>query len=192
MSAPQGPPQHGYPHAPPPHAPHPHAPPPHAPPQHGPNSVPGGEHTDKEERMVAACSYLTWLAGFWIIGPILLYLIYRDKSRYVAFHCIQSIVLSVGLTVLAPILWVMGLVIMFLVSMALGPKSMPAFMFIGYWGVFAVALLVPLVWMLWGAWRAFEGHRWKVPLAWRIARRFTEDDGRQPFQSTFQPPGAPR
>jgi uncharacterized membrane protein len=141
-----------------------------------------GRTTSKEERTVAACSYLTWIAGFWLIGPVAVYLLYREKSRYVAFHAVQAIVVSAGLSILMPVLWVGGMLAVFLLPFALGKSAVPGVMLTGMWAVFAIVLIVPMLWMLLGAWRAFHGERWRVPLAWRVARRFTKDDGLAPHQ----------
>ena len=174
-----------------PHQPHQ----PHQPVESPPPTVPDGASVDQEERLVAACTYLSWLVGFWIIGPVALYLLYREKSRYVAFHAIQSIVVSIGLTVIAPVLWLGGTLVVFLIAFANGGKAAPALMMFGIYGTMIIAMLIPLVWMLIGAWRAFQGQRWRVPIAWRIAKHFIKDDGQSPQQpSPFQQvyPGGPR
>lgn len=134
----------------------------------------------QEEKLLAACAYLTWIMGFWIVGPIAIYLLYRHKSRYVAFHSIQAIVVSVGLSVLAPVLWIGGVLAVFLFSFATERAPMPGVLLVSMYGVFIIVLVVPMLWMLLGAWRAFQGRSWRVPLAWRIAERFTQDDGQSP------------
>jgi uncharacterized Tic20 family protein len=134
---------------------------------------------DKEDRLLAACAYLSWVAGLWIIGPVALYFIYRDKSRYVAFHALQAAALAIGISVLAPVAVVVSAAAPVIGAMALGPKgqaqSLGPFMLAFYLVAMALVFVVPMAWMLLGAWRAYHGQRWRVPLAWRVAKRFVED-----------------
>lgn len=165
----------------------PQATPPQANVESPPPTVPDGATTNQEERLLSACAYLTWIVGFWIVGPVAIYLLYREKSRYVAFHCIQAIVVSVGLTIIAPVFWILGLLLVFAVSLTGSDGPMPGVLVFGMYGVFILVLIVPMLWMLLGAYRAFQGQRWRVPLAWRVAKKFTQDDGQAPQQpSPFQ------
>ncbi len=159
-------------------------------------TAPSDARLTQEEKLLAAGSYVAWVMGFWLIGPIVIYALYREKSRYVAFHAIQSIIVSVCLTLLVPLLLIGGLVVVFLVTAATGDTGpLSAVMMFLLYALCILAALVPMVFMVIGAWRAFNGQRWRFPIAWRLAKRFTKDDGQSPHQpSPFQNiyPGAKR
>jgi uncharacterized membrane protein len=143
------------------------------------------ESSDSQDRLLAAGAYLCWLAGFWIVGPLVIFFLYKDKSRYVAYHALQSVVLSILVSVLAPAIWIAGMIIPMLAAAALGPAAhkewLGAVFMGGYFLGAIVAIVLPMVWMCLGAWRAYHGQRWRVPIAWRIAKRFVEDRPQQPI-----------
>ncbi len=145
-----------------------------------PPGAPVAPGSPQEERLLAAASYLTWMAGFWVVGPIAIFLVYKDKSRFVAFHAVQSIVVSVGLTVLMPMVWLLNLVVSFFVAYAVGKSYAAGVVLLAIHGGWAVMVLVPFVCMVVGAWRAYHGVWWRIPLAWRVTERFLAND--QPNQ----------
>ncbi len=53
---------------------------------------------------------------------------------------------------------------------------------VAMYGVWMLSALVPLFFMLLGAWRAFHGVSWRVPLAGRLADRFLTQQSHNPQQ----------
>jgi uncharacterized Tic20 family protein len=61
--------------------------------------------------MLAAAAHLSLLIGFWLLGPIIIYVVKRKESRFVAFYAAQAVVLQILFTVatvLAVPFWIVG------------------------------------------------------------------------------------
>lgn len=68
----------------------PSAPPPGSPPP----ALPGGTIT-QEERLFAIVAYLGYFTGFWLVAPLVIYVLKRDSSRFVAHHALRAVILHV-------------------------------------------------------------------------------------------------
>ena len=69
-----------------------------------------------DERTWAMLAHLRTLVGyvFWIgayLDPLVIYLVYKDKSSFVAFHALQSLVFQLAGLVVAAMLLVLALTI---------------------------------------------------------------------------------
>ncbi len=58
----------------------------------------------QEEKLWAMLAHLAGLLGYAValgqyIGPLVIYLLYKDKSRFIAFHALQSLYFQLGLLV---------------------------------------------------------------------------------------------
>ncbi len=48
----------------------------------------------QDDRVLAACAHLSFLAGFWLIAPIAIYVAKRKESHFVAFTALQAVVVQ--------------------------------------------------------------------------------------------------
>lgn len=48
------------------------------------------ERPETDQRIAAALAHALCLSGFWVVAPFIVWLVYRDRSDYVAFHAIQA------------------------------------------------------------------------------------------------------
>ena len=118
------------------------------------------DHTrsDLPENIAA---FLSYVLG-WITGLVVLLI---DKRSYVRFHAAQSIVVFLGLQILQALL---GSIF------GMGWRFRPG----GYWGAFTfgtlllnlISFLTLVLWIVLML-KAFQGVRFKVPLAGDIAQR---------------------
>jgi uncharacterized Tic20 family protein len=51
--------------------------------------------------LLALLGYVVWLGAY--IAPLVIYLVYKDKSQFVAFHALQSLFFQLALLVVAAI-----------------------------------------------------------------------------------------
>jgi uncharacterized protein len=98
--------------------------------------------------------FLNLLTGF--LGPVaalIIWLVYKDRSRKVAFHALQSMWYQVGWLVILAVGWtVTGLLTMILIGFLLIP-------------VMAVVSVVPFVHAAYAAYRASKGDEYRYPVA---------------------------
>ena len=100
-----------------------------------------GETPSSDDKLWGALAHLSvFVGGF--IGPILLLLIFQEKSKFIKYHAIQSLVLSIAITV-------SGILISILSAVTCG---------LG--GLLYLPWLLFLLAPLWGAWKGWEG-RWE-------------------------------
>ena len=124
----------------------------------------------QDDRLMAAVAHLSFFVGFWLVGPIVFYVIKRKESPFVAFHAMQALVAHVlstafavagavaffvcmGLAGLAAHHDPAALVTVLVLALALGA------LYLGLAVVNAVA-----------AYKAWVGEAWPIPIAGRIAR----------------------
>lgn len=112
------------------------------------------QQTQMSENLAGALCYLLW----WITG-LVFFLI--DKRPFVRFHAAQSIVVFGGLQILN---FVVG--IAFGISMFGGARSMS----VG-WGLYSLIDLLSLVLWLVLMIKAYQGERFRVPIAADIAEQ---------------------
>jgi uncharacterized Tic20 family protein len=130
-----------------------------------------------EEKMIAAATYLLGFVGFWLVGAVLIYFWQRDKSRFIAYHAVQSVILqmtiflAVVLALVATIAGVVGSSILASSSRAEwhGWVIMVLIIF-GY----GFCLVAPVYWALRGAWVAAHGRLYEAPLFGRLAHRLVD------------------
>jgi uncharacterized Tic20 family protein len=69
-----------------------------------PTDAPESLAITQEEKLWAMLAHLAGLLGYAValgqyIGPLVIYLLYKDKSRFIAFHALQSLYFQLGLLV---------------------------------------------------------------------------------------------
>ncbi|MBM3457820.1 MAG: DUF4870 domain-containing protein [Armatimonadetes bacterium] len=104
---------------------------------------------------IVSGSQLGWLV------PLVLWLVYREKNAFVAFHALQELLFQ--------LVWLAIFWIAFLVALLL------TFVLVGLllWPVVAVVAFVPLVWAVVAALKANVGEWYEYPMVGRFARRHT-------------------
>ena len=112
----------------------------------------------QEERTWSVLSHLSMflnlLTGF--LGPVvalIIWLVYKGRSRKVAFHALQSMWYQIGWLVILAVGWtVTGLLTMILIGFLLIP-------------VMAVVSVVPFVHAAYAAYRVSKGEEYRYPVA---------------------------
>ena len=112
----------------------------------------------QEERTWSVLSHLSMflnlLTGF--LGPVvalIIWLLYKDRSRKVAFHALQSMWYQIGWLVILAVGWtVTGLLTTILIGFLLIP-------------VMAVVSVVPFVHAAYAAYRVSKGEEYRYPVA---------------------------
>lgn len=109
--------------------------------------------TDSEARMWAMLAQLSTLVlGF--IGPLVAYLIYRDRNRFVRFHAAEALNLAIG-TAIAMVAGSILLTIVAAVTLGFGSLLFPLLFLIP---------IYPLIVAIIGAVKANNGEWWPYPV----------------------------
>jgi uncharacterized Tic20 family protein len=111
-----------------------------------------------DERTWAMLAHLSALLGYIVvlgqyIAPLVIYLVYRERSRFVAFHALQALYFQLALL----LLWIV-VFIAALVTCGLGAVCA------------VVPLVLNLVFVLIAAIRANNGEWYELPLVGAMAR----------------------
>lgn len=111
--------------------------------------------TTQDERITAALSHVTVvLSMIGILGPLLVYITQRDRSRFVAFHALQALVYQLS----GLVIWAVGIgcyvttfmVVMFSTGVMTNPYAEPWPQMAIPLGILALALIVWCLYMLYG------------------------------------------
>lgn len=153
----------------------------HASPPAGSSPPTGPAELTQEDRLMAAGSYLGYLVGFWLVVPIVVYVLKREKSRFVAFHSLQAIIVHVLAIPFFIFGWIFAIATSAGLALAMEPRAAnkDAFgliMMLGY----VVGLLVPwcvyLALSIVCAVRAMQGRMARFPIAAWLTDRFLAGD----------------
>ncbi len=118
--------------------------------------------TTQDDRTLALVAYL--LAIFaWIIGPLILYLVKKDSSRFVGYHAMQAIALELAAGVIGFAAYIVGIIFGMLGPLAL--LAIPVFLLAWLVGMAAFVFCVV------GAIKAYGGEWYEVPVLGRLVRR---------------------
>jgi len=114
---------------------------------------------------------ITALIGY-PIGILALVLIFIEKdNKFVRFHALQSVLWTVGITILFIALMIVGGILGAIVAMA---SSTLAFL---VWGIFGLLYLLAFValigGMIYGAIKAYGGEMTKLPIVGNFAEKWT-------------------
>jgi uncharacterized Tic20 family protein len=121
------------------------------------------EHLTNEEMTIAALAHASVLLGFasgglaGVAGAFLIWLVYRDKSRYVAFQAMQSLVFQLawgGATIVAALAMVLSILTICLIPLGL---------------VLLLAVVVlPFAGLFYGLYAAYETYYGADFLYWKV------------------------
>ncbi len=115
-----------------------------------------------EERLMAMLAHVFALLGYSVafvgayIAPLVIYLVYKDKSRFVAFHALQSLFFQLALLVVGAICLLLALTIV------LACIAIP---------LAAVVSVGALVYIIVAAIRAYNGELFEYWLVGKWARQ---------------------
>src|SRR5262249_59728087 len=118
------------------------------------------------DRTTAMLAHLLGAAGYLLsvgvlswLGPLLIYLLKREQSRFVAFHALQSLAFQLGwIAIIAIGWWVTHVLMWVLIGFLLLP-------------IMALLFLVPLIWSVYAGIQASNGLWYEYPVAGAWARR---------------------
>lgn len=134
-----------------------------------------------EEKMIAAATYLLGFVGFWLVGAVLIYFWQRDRSRFIAYHAVHSVILqmTIFLAVMVALVGTIAGVVgtgMIASRAAWQGYAIGAVLILGY----GFCLLAPIYWTLRGAWIAAHGRLYEAPLFGRLAHRLVDGNDAPP------------
>ncbi len=115
----------------------------------------------QDERLWAMLAHLSALLGYVVllgqyIAPLVIYLVYKERSRFVAFHALQALYFQLALL----ILWVIVIILTFITC--------------GLGAIFAlVPIVLNLVFVLVAAIHAHNGEWYELPVVGAMARPTT-------------------
>lgn len=117
-------------------------------------------NTTQDERMMAMLSHILGIfTGF--IGPLVIYLIRKDQSRYVAFHALQSLYLTVAVAVIMIVLYI-AVFILSMVTLGIGALLYIPMMFLP---------IAPLILQVMAGVKANNGEWYEYPVVGAMARK---------------------
>ena len=114
----------------------------------------GSAMSPQDERtwsIVAHLSVLAGLVGLMPLGALIIWLVYKDRSRRVGFHALQALWYQVAWLVILVVGWFVTLVLSFVL---IGLLFIP---------VMLIASLVPLVHGCYAAYRVSQGVDYRYP-----------------------------
>lgn len=132
-----------------------------------------------EECILAGIAHLAFLGGFWIVGPVVIYLWKRKASPFVAFHSVQAIFVSL----LGMIAGTVGVIVFMSVYVggafmsAAGDNEVLAIVaFFGGLLLCGIITLTPAIIAVVAGYRAFKGRTWSIPFIGSLSRRILARD----------------
>lgn len=149
-----------------------------------PGTFPGPPPSDisQEDRMLAAAAYVSYFLGFWIVAPAAIYVLRREKSRFVAHHAIRAIIVQ-GL--LVPVV-ALGFLLSFFAALLVASVSAPragepsgavvALFALSVWGGWLIPFMIHLATTIFMAIAAFQGRIQTRSLLGRLTERILGQD----------------
>ena len=120
-----------------------------------------GYDSTQEDRLWAMLSYvLLFVASF--IAPLVIFLVKKDNSKFVAYHALQSLLLVGGLVVLTIAVNIIGAI---LTAIHLWLLAVPLFLVLGLVGLGAFVLVII------AAIKSYGGEWYEMPVVGKIARQ---------------------
>lgn len=121
----------------------------------------GQANLSDEERLLAMLAHLLALLGYVVlvgayVAPLVIYLVYKDKSQFVAFHALQSLFFQLALLVVGAICFLLAFTIV------LACIAVPATALISFGA---------LVYIIVAAIRAYNGELFEYWLVGKWARQ---------------------
>jgi uncharacterized membrane protein len=134
-----------------------------------PSSAPSAVEYELADRSLAVAAYLGYLVGLWLIAPIAVYLLRRRRSRFVAFHAAQAILLHLLFGALLTVCGLFATLVGAIAVFVFGASStfgVEFFLVLG-WGSWLAPTAIHVALTAISAWLA---HRGRVDPASRLGR----------------------
>ncbi|MCL6423605.1 DUF4870 domain-containing protein [Brachybacterium sp. JHP9] len=123
--------------------------------------------SDSDEKLWGMLAHLSAVIGYIVgagflgwVGPLIIFLMYKDRSRFVRFNAAESLNAAIA-TVIAEIVLSIAVTIFAIVTLGLGSIAFP---------VIVVPAILHFVFAIIGAVRANQGTWWNYPLNIRFIR----------------------
>ncbi|MFO0588299.1 MAG: DUF4870 domain-containing protein [Polyangiaceae bacterium] len=162
-----------------------------APPPGSPPPTVSQDQISQEDRILAAVSYVGYFTGLWLVAPIVIYVVKREKSRFVAHHALRAALLHMLAIPVFFASWILALVLAFTVAVLVdnghhgrGDQIMGGFVLVLYVLGWALPWFVYLLVCGLAAIRAFQGRLRTTTLLGRLVERMLGSD------KTVAPPDA--
>ncbi|HVY49701.1 MAG TPA: DUF4870 domain-containing protein [Minicystis sp.] len=127
----------------------------------------------QDDRVLAGLCHVSLFIGFPVVGPLVVYAIYREKSRFVAFHSLQA-----AMTHLAALpLGFAGAILAMIASVVAGALAhgsgafAPIAVMIAWGFGLGVPWLGVVAYSIYAGVRAFSGELYRIPGAAALADR---------------------
>lgn len=121
-----------------------------------------GYDSTQDDRLWSMLSYvLSIFTSF--VAPLIIFLVKKDSSRFVAFHALQGLIMHAGIGVLSIAVFILSFVLGMLGP--LGLLSIP--LFIAVWVLGIAAFVFTIV----AAIKSFAGEWYEIPVVGKIARQ---------------------
>ena len=93
-----------------------------------------------EDKILAVVAHLGYFSGVgYIIAPLIIWLMKKDKSPFVAHHAKQALAWQLGSAAFGAILFFVGF------ALTAATAGLVALLFIPLWGLLGLALLIPSI-----------------------------------------------
>lgn len=120
----------------------------------------------QEERLWAMLAHLSGLLG-WVtmigqyVAPLVIFLIFRERSRFVAYHAIQQLLFQLLILIASAILTIVAVVTCGIGLIIVVPLAV-------------LLCLAGLAYIVWAALEAYNGKWFRIPWVGDMARSLTE------------------
>ncbi len=108
-----------------------------------------------EDRVMGMLAYVLAIFTYWL-GPLILWLVKKDQSKFVAFHALQALVLM-------GVMFVVGIAANILTALHLGLIAWPVAGLLGF-GAFVLNIIAAIA--------ANKGDWYEMPVIGKYARQF--------------------
>lgn len=130
------------------------------PPSPAPSSAASSHEPGPADRLLAVLAYLGYLVGLWLVAPIGVYLLRRRRSRFVAHHAAQAILLhllfGLLLSVCGLLAGLVGLVAVLMIDGSSSPLTVD-FLIVLAWGSWLAPLSIHIGLTVIAVWLAYRG-----------------------------------
>lgn len=144
--------------------------------------APPPDDISQEDRLFAAAAYLSYFAGFWMVAPAVIYVLRREKSRFVAHHAIRAMLIQGFLIPAVLAGFILSLSVGILLASA-GERAarhssgaFTAFWALMIWGSWLLPIFVHLAITVLTAISAFQGRIRPDSLLGRLTERILSHD----------------
>jgi uncharacterized protein len=134
-----------------------------------PQAEPTAGSPNDEERVLAGLSHVALFVGLPVVGPVAIYFIKREQSRFVAFHALQATFLALAAVPAVIVSWVFTIVLELALLSSMRAGALDLLVPLSTLGCFGLPLLVIALTAVTAGVSAFQGRTWKIPVVGSFA-----------------------